>query len=240
MNEQIRVHSIYKSISGEAGMIPQGAPCTVLRLQGCDLTCPWCDVKDSWGRGEGRTMLQGEIIEKLDDDKNKSSHLLITGGEPLLQAEGLNNLLNHPALPDYHITQLETNGRHLWEYDGIDCIVYDYKLPSSNTISFSPLIFLQRIINSIHDHINVLIKFVIANDNDYEHTLNFMRVYQNNKETVQGCYADVRFAVSNVQGDDDFNGYTNREFVERVLKESLFDDKITIINCQIHKFMGVK
>jgi len=36
------VHSIFESISGEAGFFPQGIWCTFIRLQGCNLRCHWC------------------------------------------------------------------------------------------------------------------------------------------------------------------------------------------------------
>ena len=40
------VNDVYESIQGEGAMT--GQPMTILRLQGCDVGCPWCDTKETW------------------------------------------------------------------------------------------------------------------------------------------------------------------------------------------------
>lgn len=40
--EKLLVNEICVTFSGEVGSIPQGCPITLIRLQGCNLTCPWC------------------------------------------------------------------------------------------------------------------------------------------------------------------------------------------------------
>ena len=36
----------FYTIQGEG--VHSGVPCYFVRLGGCDVGCPWCDVKDSW------------------------------------------------------------------------------------------------------------------------------------------------------------------------------------------------
>jgi organic radical activating enzyme len=42
------VVEIFDSIQGEGSMI--GLPVTFIRLAGCNLTCPWCDSKETWNK----------------------------------------------------------------------------------------------------------------------------------------------------------------------------------------------
>jgi len=74
------------SIQGEGATI--GTPAAFLRLQGCTLSCQWCDTKSVWRTGGEYTfdelfelMIQVDLIKKLRDGQ----HLIITGGSPLLQ-----------------------------------------------------------------------------------------------------------------------------------------------------------
>ena len=36
----------FYTIQGEG--VHSGVPCYFVRLAGCDVGCPWCDVKESW------------------------------------------------------------------------------------------------------------------------------------------------------------------------------------------------
>ena len=90
-----------------------GVPSVFLRLATCNLTCHWCDTKYTW---DWRNFdYQTEVME-LDLDAVKGriqafncSHVVITGGEPLLQQAELEPLVESLA-DDGHTFEVETNG----------------------------------------------------------------------------------------------------------------------------------
>ena len=122
----LQVNEIFESISGEAGWFPQGSWCTFVRLQGCNLHCQWCDTKKALDHFAGMKMSVDEIVAQC-----KTPRVLITGGEPLMQIDGLEVLLE--ALiekADKHV-QVETNGSFsIPRWEGVEWVV-DYKPPSS-------------------------------------------------------------------------------------------------------------
>lgn len=124
---KLNIHSIFESISGEAGFIAQGSITTFIRLQSCNLRCAWCDTKDAQ-RTEERNMMEiSDIIKSI-----QTRNVLITGGEPLMQKNVFELIGRLEELG--HYVQIETNGSFPWtkissEYHGQ--WVVDYKLPSS-------------------------------------------------------------------------------------------------------------
>ena len=101
-----KVHSIFRSISGEVGPIIQGTPCTFIRFHGCNLECPYCDAKEAidpnfpWKRFRKEDM--------LSTIKRYGLPVVLTGGEPFLQ-EGLENFIKELILNNIKY-QVETNG----------------------------------------------------------------------------------------------------------------------------------
>ena len=94
--EIIKVNEIFNSIQGEGTF--SGTPCIFLRLSTCNLKCSWCDTKYTWDwqnydiKKEIKEISIEKIVEKLHEFSNLS-HLVITGGEPLLQQDKLALLL---------------------------------------------------------------------------------------------------------------------------------------------------
>lgn len=108
-NERLLVHSIFPSISGEVGAIPQGAPTVFLRLQGCNLCCPWCDTADS------QEIRQNGLAPSIDKVERiimgyPFRNVIITGGEPLLQSAPLQLLIQRLFYKGGRKIQVETNG----------------------------------------------------------------------------------------------------------------------------------
>ncbi|WP_051812140.1 7-carboxy-7-deazaguanine synthase QueE [Kitasatospora sp. MBT63] len=82
-----------------------------LRLWGCNLHCPRCDTPDTWDRArfDPANVAQHYTAEQLADwlTSQPGKHLVVTGGEPLMQQRALLPLLR--LLPGYGI-EIETNG----------------------------------------------------------------------------------------------------------------------------------
>lgn len=80
MTETLRVNEIFTSIQGEG--FYTGTPCYFIRLQGCNLKCAFCDSKSTWDLRGGTEMAIHEITDTVPTELE---HVVITGGEPLLQ-----------------------------------------------------------------------------------------------------------------------------------------------------------
>jgi organic radical activating enzyme len=110
---------IFASVQGEGPST--GRPVAFLRLSRCNLACRWCDTAYTWHfEGDNRPHRSGETFERkanqvsLDEEEVArrvldlgQKRLVITGGEPLLQAGRLAAMLEH--MPDMRV-EIETNG----------------------------------------------------------------------------------------------------------------------------------
>lgn len=122
-----QVNEIFESVQGE-GMY-SGIRSTFIRLQGCDVGCPWCDsgpladeregrhtnglTRNTWGSG-GERWKTSDILKAVS-----SYHVVITGGEPIIWDL---DALVLPLQEQGHTVQIETSGRN----DFIGQIVPDW------------------------------------------------------------------------------------------------------------------
>lgn len=95
----MKVNEIFYSLQGEGHFT--GTPAIFLRLSGCNMKCWFCDTQHE----EHREMTEEEILEAVGH--YPSRHIVITGGEPLMQLnERLTSLLHEYG----YFIQIETNG----------------------------------------------------------------------------------------------------------------------------------
>ncbi len=107
----IKVSEQFYSVQGEGATM--GVPAVFLRLQGCNLLCKWpCDTIEVWK--QGREWSFEEIVESWKKEGwwekliSQEAHLVITGGEPVLQWKQLIPFVR--ALKDEGVyLELETN-----------------------------------------------------------------------------------------------------------------------------------
>lgn len=99
----MKVIEIFESVQGEG--LWMGVPVVFIRFAGCNLHCPWCDTKESWGN-VGTEMTISDIVKKVKELGPK--HIVITGGEPTIQEE-LPQLISFLSLNNYYVS-IETNG----------------------------------------------------------------------------------------------------------------------------------
>ena len=110
---------IFASLQGEGPSA--GKPCAFVRLSRCNLACVWCDTAYTWHfEGDNRPHRSGETYERKANQIRLSEEytaariaalgkprLVVTGGEPLLQAPALARML--ALLPEMAV-EIETNG----------------------------------------------------------------------------------------------------------------------------------
>lgn len=94
------INEIFETIQGEASFT--GTPSLFIRLQGCNVGCPWCDTKHTWSLDANCQIPLDELINKNSDKVGWAyfnidqieklvqtkfpivKHVVITGGEPAL------------------------------------------------------------------------------------------------------------------------------------------------------------
>ena len=60
----------FYTIQGEG--FHSGVPCYFVRLGGCDVGCPWCDVKESWEQEKQPIhTVEEDIYDFIRDEKGK-------------------------------------------------------------------------------------------------------------------------------------------------------------------------
>jgi len=149
------VTEIFYSLQGETSLA--GVPFTFIRLTGCNLRCTYCDTAYAFKGGEKRSI--SSLIEAVSRFPTK--HILVTGGEPLMQRNTLTLVRELSVIHGYSVS-IETHGEaDIAPYIGLARIILDIKTPSSG---------MQR--GGWQKNIPLLserdeIKFVIASESDY-------------------------------------------------------------------------
>jgi 7-carboxy-7-deazaguanine synthase len=129
----LRVNEVFSSIQGEA--FYTGTAATFIRLQGCDVGCPWCDTKFTWSQAGQPVDL--EVVLGKESSASPAwawigaehllgmmtRHTVFTGGEPAMQGETLGQLLDYIGdagspermlhdLDEDMVVQIETSGTY--------------------------------------------------------------------------------------------------------------------------------
>ncbi len=77
------ISETFASIQGEGTLA--GVPSFFIRTSGCNLRCAWCDTPYTSWRPEGRRRTVGDLVAEARAAGRR--HVVVTGGEPLLQRE---------------------------------------------------------------------------------------------------------------------------------------------------------
>jgi len=221
----LNVHSIFESISGEAGFIPQGAWTTFIRFQGCNLRCSWCDTIITQSMEGGTPYINPiPIVQAI-----KTKNVLITGGEPLIQDQETFLTLLELLYINGHVIQIETNGslplpEKYWLSKYVGWVV-DYKCPSSGMTHHmtDPETFYHRL-----KGYRTMLKFVIADDADFIETKKIMR-------SLRTLGYPGKFILSPADASIELMGtivQSIRESIPEVLDNIIF-------SLQLHKFLDL-
>jgi organic radical activating enzyme len=134
----------FYTIQGEG--FHQGRAAYFIRLGGCDVGCPWCDVKESW-EAEKHPLMEVEYIAATVSAAG-APLCVVTGGEPLMHnLEALTAALHAQNIQ----TNIETSGAYplSGKWDWICVSPKRFKLP------------LTECLKAAHE-----LKVVIAHRND--------------------------------------------------------------------------
>ncbi|NDH66671.1 MAG: 7-carboxy-7-deazaguanine synthase QueE [Gammaproteobacteria bacterium] len=165
MTPSLRITELFYSIQGESNT--SGYPTVFVRLTGCPLRCQFCDTAYAF---QGGNMISiAHVLEKIS--AYKTSHVCVTGGEPLAQPNCI-PLLQRLCDANY-IVSIETSGAlDISQIDPRVLIVMDLKTPGSGEVS-----------RNLWTNIPLLkpqdqIKFVICDHNDYLWACDMIKQYQ--------------------------------------------------------------
>jgi 7-carboxy-7-deazaguanine synthase len=202
----MKISEIFRSLQGEGKN--QGRPCLFIRLAGCNLNCRWCDTPESLGGG--MIMTHEEVLERVW--RMNPPYICITGGEPLLQTDELEHLLDS-FVKLGTLIEIETNGTlDFSRFQPFASICMDVKCPSSGEQSDLALLKKIRPQDSV--------KFVVNDEADCLYAKEVMRNYQ-----IAG-----EIFMSPVFGTD----YTT------ISKFILINNIPVRMQVQLHKIIGVK
>jgi len=108
-----KINDIFFSLQGEGRHV--GQPAVFLRLQACNLTCPFCDSRETWKLKEKFLLPPKDLVTTLEnvvtESKVAKPLLVITGGEPLLQEVLIQDFLKLKSTQQlFSEVVIETNG----------------------------------------------------------------------------------------------------------------------------------
>jgi len=205
---RLKINEIFYSIQGES--LYAGLPCTFIRMSGCNLRCVYCDTRYAYEDGT-----QMSVTEIMGQVAAYHCRLVeITGGEPLCQDQTPD--LISTLIENNYTVLLETNGS--MDIRSVDprCIkIVDIKCPGSGESKKNNLNNLNHLCP--HDQI----KFVIADQTDYEYAKNILAM-----TWPQSCPFPVLFSpVYNI-------------LEPAKLSEWILEDKLDVrLHLQLHKII---
>ena len=173
---------IFASLQGEGPSA--GKPCAFVRLSRCNLACQWCDTAYTWRfTGDNRPHRANETYEReanqvrLGEDEVArriaslgQPRLVVTGGEPLLQAPALARML--ALLPREIAVEVETNGT-VAPPPALDALVQQYNVSPKLAHSGNPaeLALVPERLAHWAGNARAAFKFVIAEPADIAEVL---------------------------------------------------------------------
>jgi 7-carboxy-7-deazaguanine synthase len=161
----LKVCETFVSLMGESSFA--GQPGFFIRLSGCNLRCRYCDTSYAYEAGTERN--PASLVAEAE--ATGLGLVLVTGGEPLLQADTPRLLI---SLLDKGLTVLlETNGsRPLDRVDGRVHRIMDLKCPASGMADHNYLKNLEYLAPTDE------LKCVVAHRQDFDWALEAIRPFR--------------------------------------------------------------
>ena len=181
----MKISEIFESIQGEGNNA--GKPAVFLRTAECNLKCVWCDTKYTWDwktydySKEVNEMSIKEVRQSLEQFRVR--HLVITGGEPLMQQDDLSELLTF-LKPKFYV-EVETNGTIL-PNNSLSALVDQWNVSPKTKNSGNPLEMCED--NECYTFFskkkNCYFKYVVESEEDLIEINQLISKYNLEKERV--------------------------------------------------------
>jgi 7-carboxy-7-deazaguanine synthase len=211
--QDLLITEIFHSLQGETSL--SGVPFAFIRLTGCNLRCTYCD--STYAFKGGKKMSVAQVLDTVEPYRVK--HVLLTGGEPLLQTSALIDALRAKK----YLVSIETHGEVSIEAVASRArIIMDIKTPSSGMARGGyrqNLKFLK---------LNDEVKFVIASQEDYTWAREIIL-------SGQIPTAEILLSPANVAKAQPgkFTGIQPRWLAEKIL-----EDRLPVrMQLQLHKYV---
>lgn len=179
---KVSISEIFYSIQGEGKTM--GIPSIFVRLGGCNLLCggkgtiqdkklhdgaTWrCDTIEVWMKSKAKEV-EEILSEEMHDKIDSGAHVIITGGEPLMQMKGVESFVYY--LKSKHKSvyiEIETNGTIapssylLKTVDQWNC-----SPKISNSGMAKEMYYIPPVIKKLNNY-NTIFKFVITTEADFK------------------------------------------------------------------------
>lgn len=219
----LQINEIFGSINGEVCNRHQGSLCTFVRLQGCNCHCSWCDTVKAQEKKGGKSLSVKEVVDKINGYGNVN--VTITGGEPLLQKEVLEELVS--VISKDHLVSIETNGSILIPYyppwEQVNWVI-DYKLPSSGEN--------KKMCSDVFRFLKTkdLVKFVISSRSDFQFAVKKMKQIN----TEKGIFQYPIFAFSPC-----LEAMSALQLYRLMSKSVYLKTQGAVLSLQLHKMIGI-
>jgi organic radical activating enzyme len=167
---------IFYTLQGEG--VTMGMPAIFLRLHVCNLRCTWCDAYYTWDSRveefwtESYELSPVEVVARIETcwtegTATKSRRVVITGGEPLLQKNLLDTLIEQ--LPGW-VIEIETNGTIMPSDLQLRCCQFNCSPKLANSGN-SPRSRIRPDVIQAINNANSRFKFVVNSEADVEEVL---------------------------------------------------------------------
>lgn len=164
---------VFYTLQGEGPSM--GAPASFLRLHNCNLKCSWCDAWYTWNTDSAEFWTESVLWTIEETRKNIASSwgcgnsdiprkLVITGGEPLIQQQGIEQLVTD--MKDWSI-EIETNGTILPSEYLIDRCQFNCSPKLSNSGNQIQRRIRADVLIALNQA-NTNFKFVVRDEDDVE------------------------------------------------------------------------
>jgi len=181
MRNKLAISEVFYSMQGEGKTV--GIPSVFVRLGGCNLMCggmgtqfdgelhngaEWrCDTVEVWMKAQSKEVqdiLPKDCVEAIKNN----AHIIITGGEPTMQQNGLKSLIDYIKTinPDAYF-EIETNGTIMPnEYLLENINLWNCSPKLKNSGNDNSMTFKSDVIEELNKK-NTIFKFVVNSDKEW-------------------------------------------------------------------------
>jgi 7-carboxy-7-deazaguanine synthase len=219
------VNEIFKSICGEGTELGQIA--VFVRFTGCDMRCAYpCDTQYSFEGGERYTV--EELVEKIKSFGVK--RIFWTGGEPMLNEEGMREVVKLLPRCDGWFHILQTNGKHLVDpalLKSLDIVSIDFKGPSAGPQAISNEEVIRHALTEAYRATQI--KFLVGDQADYDFAKEKIRQFSEDEHLADPF---ITYVIGPI------GGLNMKELAEKVLADEYLGTHANVrVGAQVHKLL---